>query len=168
MTNKPAYPKAPEVVLNCLWCAEPLHDVLHGMSDFCSGTCRSKWYDYNSEPDETWLTAATIRICEEWYRDTIEGDSGATLVERLKQLGEVEHTWDASANIWYDNVWIHPAYADQPTNDDPPGSILNYQFFHVYRLQAAKVDSGRALVRVQIGRIGNTTLLDIRHPGESS
>lgn len=115
----------------------------------------------------TWLVDQTIRICEEWYDEVVQGDSPSSLYGKLMTLGSVEDTWDyGGTTAWYEEWWVHPAYMDQPKNDDPPGSILEYQYFHVYRLKDPFKQPHRAMVRVCFGRMGDTTLLDIRHPGE--
>lgn len=113
------------------------------------------------------LVGNTIAVCTEWYDDVIQGDTEESLFSRLQAVGPVEHSWDHGATILYDEVWIHPNYRDQPENDDPPGSILRYEFFHVYELDDTRVSRSSRLapIRVVVGRIGNTRIFDIRSPG---
>lgn len=114
------------------------------------------------------LADMTVAVCTRWYDDVVEGDTQESLFSRLQQLGTVDHSWDHGATILYNEVWIHPKYRDQPENDDPPGSVLWYEFFHVYTLDGSKVspESRLAPIRVIVGRIGNTVIMDIRHPGQ--
>lgn len=131
-------------------------------------TADERPFDYpgSSQGDVTTLTDLVIRVCDEWYDEVKQGDSQESLVRKLETVGTVEETWH-NWKVLYDEVWIHPAYRGQPENDDPPGSILQYQFFHVYQLQDPVEFPRRALVMVTAGRIGNTKTFEIRHPGES-
>jgi hypothetical protein len=136
-------------------------------------------YCWSSEQHEDWclenvdtspFADIVIQICREWYDEVIEGTDSVSLAKRLEQAGQVEWSWDHGATVLYREVWVHDKYRTQPQNDDPPGSILGYHFFHVYELDDTKASPGSRLapVRVITGRIGNTAIYDIRHPGQIS
>ena len=113
------------------------------------------------------LTDYVILTVQDWYEENVHGDGDTSLMTALQAVGEVKVVY--GDNILYDRVWIHPAFRDQPENDDPPGSILHYWFCHVYQINPKYRDASYkpALVRVIIGKIGNTTMFEIRHPGET-